>query len=95
MNSRNRAAQCDANPHLHDALLPRERQVLGMWDDGWSIDAIAALLGLKVKTVKDITVAFDDRLDPSSDAMMRRGSALLRARILQFHPHVALPKGGQ
>jgi FixJ family two-component response regulator len=90
MNSRNRAAQCDANPHLHDALLPRERQVLGMWDEGMAIDVIAALLGLADKTVKDITIAFDDRLDPSPDAAIRRGSALLNARIMQFHPHVAL-----
>ena len=33
MNARNRAVTCDAQPHLHDALLPRERQVLGMWDE--------------------------------------------------------------
>ena len=92
MNARNRAVTCDAQPHLHDALLPRERQVLGMWDEGWSREAIAALTGLKEKTVKDIVIAFDDRLDPSPDAGIRRGSMLLRARILQFYPHVALPE---
>lgn len=85
-----REAVCEARPDLYDALLPRERQVLGMWDEGWAVEAIAALLGLNPETVRVITVLFDDRLDPGPDAAIRRGSDLLRARILQFHPHVAL-----
>lgn len=83
---------CDERPDQHDALLPREREVLALWDDGWAIAQIAAELGLARKTVKDITIAFDDRPD-DHEAKMRSGSEELRARILQFHPHVIL--GGE
>jgi len=92
MNARNRASQCNARPDLHDALLPREREILALWDAGQDHATIAAALGLATVTVEKCCSTFDDRPD-DSNAKMRKGSAELRARILQFHPHVVLGRG--
>lgn len=100
MNARNRAVKDDARPDLHDALLPREREVLERWDRGDSREAIASALGLAVKTVRDITIAFDDRpeLTPNSnkslaDDLAERNRVFVE-RIRAMQAHVALAKGG-
>ena len=99
MNARNRAFQCDAHPDQHDALLPREREVLRRWDGGESRETIAAALGLAVKTVRDITIAFDDRpeLTPHSNKSLRDDLAernrVFVERIRAMQAHVALSGG--
>ena len=100
MNARNRAVRDDARPDLHDALLPREREVLRLWDRGDTREAIALALGLSKKTVRDITIAFDDRpeLTPHSnkslsDDLAERNRVFVE-RIRAMQAHVALAKVG-
>ena len=90
-----RSSLCHDAPELYDALLPRERQVLALWDGGAAIADIAALLGISEANAQHIVGLYDDRDAEGLDfvAMMRAGSEQLRARILQFHPHVAF--GGE
>lgn len=90
-----RSALCHDAPEQYDALHPRERQVLALWDGGASPEAIAAQLAISLASVKTIVRTYDDRDEEGFDflTMMRAGSEELRARILQFHPHVAF--GGE
>lgn len=91
-----RSSLCHDAPEEHDALEPREREVLELWDGGATFAEIAALLRMKPERVEYIVCLYDDRPDedePCSKAKMRRGSEMLRVRILQFHPHVAF--GGE
>lgn len=90
-----RSSLCHDAPEQYDALLPRERQVLALWDGGASPADIAAELKISVATVDWIVGMYDDRDAEGLDfhSMLRAGSEELRARILQFHPHVAF--GGE
>lgn len=101
MNARNRAMKDDARPDLHDALLPREREVLRRWDRGDSREAIALALGLATKTVRDITIAFDDRpeLTPHSNKSLQADlverNRVFVERIRAMQAHVALKAGAR
>lgn len=90
-----RSTLCHDAPEQYDALLPRERQVLALWDSGLSPAEIAARLQISQATAEHICGLYDDRDAEGFDfhSMMRAGSEELRARILQFHPHVAF--GGE
>ncbi|MFN3991217.1 MAG: LuxR C-terminal-related transcriptional regulator [Erythrobacter sp.] len=90
-----RSCLCHDEPERYDALLPREREVLALWDGGASPQDIAATLSISCASVKTIVRIYDDRDAEGIDhkTMMKLGSELLRQRILQFHPHVAF--GGE
>lgn len=84
---------CHTAPERHDALLPSEKRILELWDSGKSVAEIAALLGMSEVAARKVVRVFDDRDSDDHEALMRRGSEMLRARILQFHPHVSF--GGE
>jgi hypothetical protein len=91
MRAGSRSRELSASPHSYDALLPREREVMRLWDAGMPREAIAARLQLALSYVTRTTQRYDDLDGPAFD--MAEASEILRERILMFHPHVAVGKG--
>ena len=64
------------------AMTPRESAIMDAWDDGLSIDQVAAATGYSRKTVGDIVSVYGN---PGNDwqAAIRAASARLVARVAQ------------
>ena len=64
------------------AMTPRESAIMDAWDDGLSIDQVAAATGYPRKTVGDIVSVYGN---PGNDwqAAIRAASAELVARVAQ------------
>lgn len=71
-----------------DAMDDRSRRIMQMWDDGMSIERIAAELG-KPRTAIEGVVSLFHYKPCAFEAMIRRGSADLAAAILRHHPERA------
>jgi hypothetical protein len=70
-----------------DGLSVGERSILDLWDDGWSIQRIAAT-GISHKYVKD-TISLYDSVDEARDLQRSAvvGSQLLAAAVIAAGGH--------
>lgn len=67
---------------MASTLTPKEARIMGMWDEGASIEAIACSVGIRKERISSIISQFDGSADERhAKADMRRGSAFLLKAI--------------